>query len=428
MRWRLRLLQHWWMKIRALVQATALVGAVMLLIAGSVPALGQGTPTLAPSTLFRIGYVDVEDDPYYDREVVYALTQPGRERVRVQAIPRYRPLAGAKLAIEEAKQTGRFAGEDFQLVNYTGADSRSLISWIEKTRAEQGINFFLIDADTDTIRAVSQGVRGQDVMLVNVANPDDRLRGEFCAANVAHTAPSYNMLTDAVTQFLVFQGWVNVLLLTGPLPGDKKLSESLKRSIRKNGARLVEERTFLLSNDPRQRETNNTKLLTGGKRDYDVVFIADTDGEFARTFPYQTARARPVVGASGLVPEAWHWTWERQGAPQLSSRFHTANGRVMNGPDWSAWAAVRALALAQTRVKSLGYRQIREYVLSDQLRFDGYMGSQLDFRPWDNQLRMNVFLTLPNAVIARAPMDKFEHATNDLDTLGMDRRETTCRF
>jgi hypothetical protein len=31
-------------------------------------------------------------------------------------------------------------------------------------------------------------------------------------------------------------------------------------------------------------------------------------------------------------------------------------------------------------------------------------------------------------VIARAPMEKFEHATNDLDTLGVDRPESTCRF
>jgi ABC transporter substrate binding protein (PQQ-dependent alcohol dehydrogenase system) len=221
---------------------------------------------------------------------------------------------------------------------------------------------------------------------------------------------------------------VNILLLTGPLDEDVKLADALKRSVRRNGARLVEERKFIAGNDPRQREQNNTRLLTGGNRDYDVVFIADTDGEFARTFPYQTVRARPVVGASGLQPEAWHWTWERQGAPQLSSRFQTAFNRLMYGPDWSAWAAVRALALAQSRVKSLDYRAIREYVLSDQLRFDGYMGSPLDFRSWDHQLRMNVFLTLPNAVIARAPMDKFEHAINDLDTLGVDKPETTCRF
>ncbi len=410
----------------------ATIGAAFLLAFGASAAWAQQgvAPAATPAapSLFKIGYVDIENDPRYDREFVYALTQPGRERVRIPSVARYQPFPGAQLGIDESNQTGRFSGQSFEMIRHSGANAAALVAWIEKARADQGVNFFLIDADTDTMRAVSQAVRGQEVMLFNVANPDDRLRGAFCSQNLAHTAPSYNMLTDAVTQYLVFQGWVNILLLTGPLDEDIKVAEALKRSIRRNGARLVEERKFLPSNDPRQRELNNTRLLTGGNRDYDVVFIADTDGEFARTFPYQTVRARPVVGAAGLTPEAWHWTWERQGAPQLSSRFHTATNRFMYGPDWSAWAAVRALTLAQSRVKSLDYRQIREYVLSDQLRFDGYMGSQLDFRTWDHQLRMNVFLTLPNAVIARAPMEKFEHATNDLDTLGADRPETTCRF
>lgn len=412
----------------------AAAGGIALLALGAAMAWGQAAPPpaapapAAVQTLFKIGYVDIADDPFYEREFVYQLTMPDRTRIGIPDVPRYRPLPGAQLGIDESNQTGRFSNQAFSLVHYSGKDATDLTQWIEKTRAEQGVNFFLIDANTDTIRAVSQAVRGQDVMLINVTNPDDRLRGAFCSANLAHTAPSYNMLTDAVTQYLVFQGWVNVLLITGPREDDKKIADALKRSIRRNGARLVEERSFVASNDPRQRDQNNTRLLTGGSRDYDVVFIADSDGEFARTFPYQTVRARPVVGTGGLTPEVWHWTWERQGAPQLSSRFHVANNRLMYGPDWSAWAAVRALTLAQTRVKSLDFRTIREYVLSDQLRFDGYMGSQLDFRAWDHQLRMNVFLTLPNAVITRAPIDKFEHATNDLDTLGVDKPETTCRF
>ena len=63
--------------------------------------------------------------------------------------------------------------------------------------------------------------------------------------------------------------------------------DALKRSIRRNGARLVEERKFIASNDPRQREQNNIRLLTGGNRDYDVVFVADTDGVFSAQLEYK---------------------------------------------------------------------------------------------------------------------------------------------
>ena len=69
---------------------------------------------------------------------------------------------------------------------------------------------------------------------------------------------------------------------------------------------------FQLTNDPRFREQSNVALMTAGA-DYDVVFVADTDGEFGRYVPYQTNLPRPVVGTTGLVPAAWHWAWERKG-------------------------------------------------------------------------------------------------------------------
>ena len=52
-----------------------------------------------------------------------------------------------------------------------------------------------------------------------------------------------------------------------------------------------------------------------------MLFIADEAFDFARQVPYHTVRARPVVGAIDLEPLAWHWTWERNGAPQVNSRF-----------------------------------------------------------------------------------------------------------
>jgi ABC transporter substrate binding protein (PQQ-dependent alcohol dehydrogenase system) len=203
---------------------------------------------------------------------------------------------------------------------------------------------------------------------------------------------------------------------------------AMERSARRNGATVIAKRDFVLSNDPREREQNNVRLMTGGTRDYDVVFIADTDGEFGRYVPYQVVRARPVVGTSGLTPDWWHWTFERHGAPQINSRFFNHADRFMLGPDWAAWAAVRSLAQAVLRSRSVEFEGVRELLQSDQLRFDGYKGFQLDYRSWNNQLRQNVLISVHNAVIARAPMEKFEHAVNDLDTLGVDEPESTCRM
>jgi ABC transporter substrate binding protein (PQQ-dependent alcohol dehydrogenase system) len=182
-----------------------------------------------------------------------------------------------------------------------------------------------------------------------------------------------------------------------------------------------------LGEDPRQRGENNVRLLTS-QANYDVVFLADTVGEFGRYVPYQTLLPRPVVGSEGLVADAWDWTFERQGAPQLNRRFDKIAGRRMSAFDWAAWAGVKAVVEAISRVKSTDIEKLQAYLTSEALNLDTYKGAPNSFRPWDHQLRQPILLHTANAVIARAPIDGFLHKTNNLDTLGVDTPETKCRM
>ena len=194
---------------------------------------------------------------------------------------------------------------------------------------------------------------------------------------------------------------------------------------RKFGLRILAIRPFVLSNDPRQRDRTNIGMLTGAA-DYDVIFLADAAGEFGRYLPYQSYLPRPVIGSEGLIASAWHWTWERHGAPQLNQRFDRLAKRPMAAEDWAAWVAVKSLVEAITRTRSTATAEIRHFLTSPDLRIDGYKGLPASFRSWDYQLRQAVFLHSHNAVIAQAPIDGFEHETNTLDTLGPDTRESAC--
>jgi ABC transporter substrate binding protein (PQQ-dependent alcohol dehydrogenase system) len=135
-----------------------------------------------------------------------------------------------------------------------------------------------------------------------------------------------------------------------------------------------------------------------------------------------------VVGAAGLVPVWWHWAWERHGAPQLNGRFLKKAKRHMTGYDWSAWVAVKVVVEAVQRTGGADFQKIANYIRGDDLVVDGFSGYRLSFRQWNNQLRQPVFLTTPNWVVARAPLEGFLHPSNNLDTLGFDQRETQCRF
>ena len=392
--------------------------------AGQAPAASQPAPAPRPAAPaqaelqdFPIGYVELTDDPRYNEDYAYA---------RIQLRPLGRAFSGAELGLADGQQIGRVIGANFTLRRAAGASVEELAETVRGWVGE-GVHFVVADLPADALVALADAIAGQPVLLFNATAPDDILRGAECRANVAHIYPSHLMLTDALTQYLVLKKWSDMLVLQGPLPEDQALVEALQRSAQRFGAEIVEVRPFVLTNDPRMRDQSNVALLTAGA-DYDVVYVADTDGEFGRYVPYQTNDPRPVVGTTGLVADAWHWAWERQGAPQVNSRFEQLAGRRMTGQDWGAWIAIKAIVQGVLRSKSTEFEPVRDFLFSDQLNLDGTKGNPMSFRSWDHQLRQPLLVGTQNAIIERPPLEGFLHQTNDLDTLGADEPESQCQF
>ena len=56
------------------------------------------------------------------------------------------------------------------------------------------------------------------------------------------------------------------------------------------------------------------------------------------------------------------------------------------------------------------------------------LGAAVEGRHYITALRQPLLLITDNWVVARAPLEGFEHRVNDLDTLGLDKPESRCRF
>ena len=364
-----------------------------------------------------IGYLEITNDARYEEKRAYA-------RIRVR--PHNRPRPGAEMAIRDSRVLGRALKINFSLERAEGKTAAALVSTIERMAAA-GIDYFLIDADAAVITAVAVATAGRELLLFNISEPADVLRGARCRAHVMHTIPSHAMMTDALAQFLVARKWQDVLVLKGPEDEDAAYAAAFEASARRFGVRIDASLDFVLGNDPRQREKNNIALMTA-EADYDAVFVADTEGEFGRYVPYQTYRPRPIIGTEGLTAEAWHWAWERHGAPQLNQRFEKLAKRRMTGTDWAAWVAVKAVVEAAVRTNSANFKTLRAYLRSDQMTLDAYKGTPSSFRPWDNQLRQPILLRTHNAIIKRAPLKGFLHPTENMDTLGYDQGDRKCKL
>lgn len=387
--------------------------ALALLIAIASPAVAEEPVPVA------MGYVDLEGDPRYANEAAHA---------GIEFRTLGRPLPGARLGIEDASAVGPMVGVAFGL-EVDRARSADELAETVKGWAADGMVFVLADLPAEALTALADAVSDRPVTLLNVSATDDALRGEDCRANIAHVVPSDAMLTDALVQYLAAKGWTRILALRGGAAADARLVEALRRSAARFGAEVIDERAFALTADPRRRDESNVALITVDAPAHDVVFVADESGEFDRYVGYRTAEPRPVVGTAGLTPRAWHWSWDRYGAPQLQHRFEAlASPRRMNGPAWAAYAAVKAVMQAAMRTDPSDGAAMRAYLLGDQLRADASKGAPMNFRAWDRQLRQPILLATADATIATAPLPQFLHRTNDLDTLGVDAPETECRL
>ena len=349
---------------------------------------------------------------------------PQLERTRIERAYLGHPGGPATSGVAVALDESQF---ELEAARMTITLKTELVTSMEAARlaglkAEQsGTPVLLVNLPSSWLGHLASAVR---LPVLNIGASADALRESDCRANLYHLLPSERMRADALAQALLGRKWTQVLLLTGPAPEDAQRSAVAQAAIKRYGLKLVASKPFKLSTDPRERSLANLTLLTANLV-YDVVWVVDSEGEFARMLPYNSAAARPVVGDAGLVALAWHAQFERFGAPQVSRRFARAAGRPMTGLDWASWMAGKALvaaAIAQPRSDPV---LLAKALLS--INLDGSKGVTMQFRPWDRQLRQPLLLSDGQAVVATMPLEGVLHPRNTLDTLGADEAEKLCK-
>ncbi len=386
-----------------------LMGAALSLL--PVAAIAQDAPRDV-----RIGYLSLDYDARYDEKLVY---------LGLVLDPLTPPVPGARMGVEDLKILADAAGFSATLDEQKAADVAGLVARVQEMAAA-GERFIIVDLPADVLDQVAAATRDLKVTLLNTTAHEDFLR-ERCYPNLLHTAASDRQLADALVQLLRVRNWTNVLVLFGQNPRDRVLADVFTASAQRLRLNVVDTRQVTQSTDSESMEQNNTLLVTGGV-DYDVIYIADTQGDYARYLPYATQLPRPVIGSTGLEAAEWNWTWERDGASQVISRFDRLTGDLhMDGPDWAAWVAAKSVMTAYGKSRKTDPDEIDAWMRGARFGVDGSKGVLMSFRPWDGQMRMPITLSTADAVIEAAPLDGFEHQVTTLDTLGTDQPEFVCK-
>lgn len=332
---------------------------------------------------------------------------------------------GVALALDEAKLELDAAGSAITVDTVSVASAAAAREAAQRAD-KAGAVALLADLPADWLLAVADATLAP---VLNIGETADRLRQADCRANLLHLIPSERMRADALAQTLVSRKWRDVLLLVGSSPQDAERAATAQAAITRYGLKVIASKPFKLSADPRERDLANPLLLTattgvpGGS--YDLVWVVDSDGEFARSLPYRIALPRPVVGDAGLLALAWAPGFDRFGAPQVTRRFAKATKRAMTDHDWAAWMGAKALVAAAVAQPKGTLAALRQSLVDGPL--DGSKGVLLGFRAWDGQLRQPMLLADGQGVIGMAPIDGILHPKNALDTLGADEPEKRCK-
>jgi ABC transporter substrate binding protein (PQQ-dependent alcohol dehydrogenase system) len=389
----------------------------------AIAAAGTDAPKEIDSArpaLVRIGYLGQEVDDLIPLS-------------RLKVKPDDLGIAGAEIALKDNNTTGKFTNQQFTLEISRVPVAGDAVAALRKL-VETGHHFVLVDAPADVLLRLSDSVKGEPVLLFNISAPEVSLRQEDCRANVLHTAPDIAMLADALAQYLIWKKWRRWFVAKGTSPADKEYMEAIRRSAKRFGATIVEERSYKTAPGARRSDTGQQLIqlqmpvFTQGAPSHDVLLVADRREIFGPYLPYRTWDPRPVVGTAGLQAMSWHPAHEQWGATQMQNRFQRFAHRFMLPLDHQAWIAIRAIGEAASRTGSGAYDPINDYIRGDALELAAFKGQKVTFRKWDGQLRQPIIIAGPELPVSTSPQEGFLHEHQEVDTLGIDAPESKCSF
>jgi ABC transporter substrate binding protein (PQQ-dependent alcohol dehydrogenase system) len=383
-------------------------------------------PQSPPLVAVKIGYI---------REI----GDHQRPASRLDIDPKDAGIAGARMAVEENNAGGRFTGHDYSLNVKTVSSAEKALEALQKYYAD-GHNYFVVDASAETLLKLSDWSKDKDVLLFNVSATDVSLRQENCRRNIMHVTPDRYMLADALAQYLVKMNWTNWLLVHGSTAADLAYADAIKRAAGRFGANIVDTREY---KDVSGGRRDDVGVIPPGKQasanaafaagtDYQVIVVADEDQLFGPYMPYRGGgEPRPVAGTTGLTATTWSSGHEKWGATQAHNNFEKDFKRLMQPLDYQAYVAARAIGEAVTRNPDKDFATVAAFIHGPELQLAPFKGIKQQFRPWDGQFRQPIIIATDKVPVSVSPQKGFPHASHpeiEVDTLGIDEPESTCKM
>jgi ABC transporter substrate binding protein (PQQ-dependent alcohol dehydrogenase system) len=343
-------------------------------------------------------------------------------------------IQGARLSIKEANQAGNFVGHSFEFEEVILPEDGDVVA-AAKEILKDGPTFIIADLQTADLIAVADLPEAKDSIIMNIRSSATALRQELCRVNVFHIIPDYAMRADALAQYMIWKKWPRWFVLRRDSLADRDYLAQVKRAAARFGGKVVEDRIYALPPGARNLDSGHQQVQaqipmeTETAPDHDVVWVINSEDDFGDYLAYRTALPRPIVGTQGLQAVAWDPSYTESGGMHFQNAIPRIAKRKPVERDYTAWLAIRSIADSAMKSGKTTPQEVKEYLLSDQFKLEGFKGQAMSFRTWDHQMRQPIILGGGTRVpVSTSPQEGFLHEINLTDTLGFDKPESKCKF
>jgi ABC transporter substrate binding protein (PQQ-dependent alcohol dehydrogenase system) len=346
----------------------------------------------------------------------------------------HKGIQGARLMIKEGNQAGNFVGFNFAMEEVIVPQDGDVVAKAKEILAK-GDTFIIADLEPADLLAVADLPEAEGSVIMNIRTSATALRQEDCRTNVFHVIPDYAMRADALAQYLIWKKWPRWFVIRRDTPQDQDYLAQVKRAAGRFGGKVVGEKIYDLPPGARNLDSGHQQvqsqipMITQEAPDHDVMWVINSDDDFGDYLMYRTYLPRPVVGTQGLQATAWDKSYTESGGMHFQNAIPRLAKRPPVERDYTAWLGVRSITDSAMKSGKTKPQEVKEYLLSDQFKLEGFKGQAMSFRTWDHQMRQPIILGGGTRVpVSTSPQEGFLHPTNVTDTLGFDKPETKCKF
>ena len=366
----------------------------------------------------------------------------GRADLRIGLLLPPGPLApailrGAQMGAAEADTLAQMFGKKVELAQPPLKDTEGLAG-AASGLLKEGVSVLVGGGDVRAAETLREVAKEGKALFLNVGSAADRLRSELCDRHMFHLHASLQMHVGAAGLWLTEEKKARRWAVLSE-------SDEVRRAIlavaEARGATVVEDAQAASGTAgwgpvlERLRSATPEAVWLGLKAGSLPGFLehygpGGLPGELVGITPEATGL--PALGPNALIgvwPLMWHHSLEKYSARDLNARYMRRFGERLDGPSWSAWAALKLVGEAMLRAGTTP-QAILEY-LESAPPFDGHKGRPLTFRKQDHQLRQPMYLAqarkaTPGGDGAPEVEVVAEVPRGDLDAIFLPKGEVGC--